>query len=278
MQPGLNTSGTSDDVWSEAITRSQKRPRTKLKKSEIVHFPEFEHASRGLDDPYWVTVFQQCSRKKFPRGFVYSDGHLKHRANNITIALPDDVQGFAATAKYFFQENGKLYSEKDQENRKRQHEQEIIAKINEDLLDWSKVSRSKNRRSAHIRDYINSEYGECSRNIRDELFTQINVCFECGALSKENIKFVDGKIVDIEGVGIDESGSIQKPDYIKPKQTPSRKTTNNKDKKYRHYETWCKYLEEYKKHLVSSARSSHTHQTAKYSEEGGSGQLSVYTS
>ena len=89
MLPGHNTTETSPALWDAAlsVSNTSAKGRGRLKKSEVVHFPEFEEAYEMVNDPFWRDILRGCARKKFPRGFMYFDNFLHHRANNIYIAL-----------------------------------------------------------------------------------------------------------------------------------------------------------------------------------------------
>lgn len=273
MQPGHNTTETSSTLWTAALNvpEATGKSRGRVKKSEIIHCPNFEIASTYIEDSYWKTILHNCARNKFPRGFVYTDGLLRHRANNISIALPDDPYALAQTAIYFFQENGKLYSKRDQEIRKKRDEDVIISQLINASNDWTCIARSKNRRATYIGDYVERKYSKLPQSIRDELYTQINVGFETKFLTKDNVYFQNGQVVNIDGIDANNNSVF----FTRPLPTKRLNLISRepqpKDKIYRHYENWCKYMEEYQKYVINSARSTHTTiQTSNYYSGGDS--------
>lgn len=267
MQPGYNTTETSSTLWTAALNvpDNTTKSRGRVKKSEIIHYPNFEAASAYVEDPYWKTILRNCARKKFPRGFIYEDGILRHRGNNISIVLPDDAYAIAQTSIYFFQENGKLYSKRDQEIRKRRDEDVIISQLINASNDWTCISRSKNRRATYIHDYIERRYSELPQSVRDELYTQINVGFETKFITKEHVHLQNGQIVNIDGIDANQKGVFFTRPLPAKRLSIITRDVQPKDKVYRHYESWCKYLEEYQKYIINSAKSSHTTiQTSNY--------------
>lgn len=278
MLPGHNTTETSSAIWTAALTISdQSKSRGRIKKSEIIHYPEFEAAAQCVEDQYWKVILRNCARKKFPRGFTYPDGLLRHRNNNISIALPDDSYHLMQTAIYFFQENGKLYSKRDQEIRKKRDEDAIITQLVNNSNNWTCISRSKNRRATYIRDYVERKYSKYSQYIRDELYTQINVGFETKFITKDNVIFENGLVIDIDGVDANENGVSFTRQLPAKRLAVIDRSAETREKCYRHYENWCKWLEDFRKHIINSAKSSHTVlQTSNYLSSEGCGSLGDY--
>ena len=264
MQPGHNTTETSCSLWSAAlnIPEGASKSRGRVKKSDTIHHPEFEKSSYCVEDPFWKAILHDCARKKFPRGFVYTDRFLKHRTNNISIALPDDPAAIAQTAIYFFQENGKLYSKQDQEIRKKRDEANILAQLATRSNDWSRISKSKNRRSTYIRDYVERKYPHLLQTVRDELYTQLNVAFETKYITKDHVYFEAGQIRNIDGIDANANGIVYTRALPPYRLSTVIREELPKDESYRHYENWCKFLTDYRKYIISSAKSSHTVQTS----------------
>lgn len=264
MRPGINNFQAYGSVWGEALTFGDQSSKSKgrLKKSEIIHHPEFEEAVLYLDDPYWISIFKSCARKKFPKGFFYGERQLKYRPNDVTMVLPDDAQNFAATAVWFFRENGRLHSERDQIIQQRLVEQAISEQMATSPVTWTKISHSKKKRSLYIRGYVDREYAHLPLKIRDELYTQINVSLEMKRLVGSQITFVNGIITNIDGIDANENGVIHaKAMPVKRATTSSKAVASAKPKHYEHAKNWDKFLQNYSKHIVTSAQSSHTLQT-----------------
>jgi hypothetical protein len=260
MQLGYNTNETSHTLWTDALNVSDtsSKARGKVKKVEIIHYPQFELASQMMDDQYWRVILHNCAKKKFPRGFTFSDGVLKHRTNNISIVLPDDPNYLAQTAIYFFQENGKLYSKRDQEIRKKRDEDLILSQLANASNSWTCISRSKNRRATYIRDYVERKFSSLPQKIRDEIYTQINVSFEIKYITKDHVIFENGQLLFIDGIDANE----HKVWYTRPLPTKrsivAEKIIQTQPKCWQHYNNWQKWISEYQKYLISSTKSNHT--------------------
>lgn len=254
MQIGQNNASSSAAIWSAAMANNVNKAKAKVKKSEMIYNEEFMTPLPLIIDPFWQEIFINCARNKFPRGFVYSNRILKHRTSSNSIELPDEPADFAQTAIYFFQENGKLHSKLDQEFMKKRYENEIIAKITQDSTDWSKVARSKNRRSEHIREYVDNTYSHLSKAIRDELFTQINIGFGSKLLTKDDVTYIDGFITKIEGIDADENGILvlRKTPVQKPK-APKKENPDNFLGEC--HKDWYKFLDEFHKYIKESEKS-----------------------
>jgi hypothetical protein len=254
---GDNTAETSSSLWAAALNAPQTsgKARGKIKKSDVVHYPEFEEASKYTDDQFWIDILKKCARKKFPREFSYGDGQLKHRQNNISIVLPDDHKALSQTVIYFIQENGKLYSKRDQENRRLEDEENDIAELANESASWKYVSYSKTRKATYVREYIERKYSHLSKSIRDEIFTQIEVGFDTKFITKDNIIFEDGYITKIDGIDATEDGVYYTRPLPKRSSTVSHYIEEAKNKQYRYHENWVKYLEGYNKYIWSSSKS-----------------------
>lgn len=260
MFPGVNTTETSASLWTAALNVPGKASKSsgRVKKSETVVHPEIEACVPYTDDLFWRDILRRCARRKFPRGFMYTENHLRHSQNNISIVLPDDPDAKAQTMIYFFQENGKLYSKRDQEQRRLTDEEQLVSQLATNSTSWKCVSYSKNRRATHVKDYVERKYQHLPRNIKDELYTQIETGFETKYITKNHVVFENGQILHIDGVEADETRIY----FTRP--LPQKNFVANihveppKPKAYRHFENWCKYLENYHKYIISSAKASHT--------------------
>ena len=259
MQPGHNFTQTSCNLWTAALTiqDTSGKTRGKVKKTETIHHPVFELGLQFIDDDYWKETLHNCAKKKFPRGFTFADGVLKHRLNNISISLPDDPYHLAQTAIFFFQENGKLYSKKDLEVRKKRDEDAILIQLINASNSWTCISRSKNRRSTYVRDYVERKYIDYSTKIRDEIYTQINVGFETKYITKDHVVFENGQVVFIDGVEGNENEVFFTRPLPAKRLVPIDRPEQTKMKCYSHLASWTKYCEEYQKYIISSAKSNH---------------------
>jgi hypothetical protein len=229
-----------------------------MKKSEIISHPEFEEAALYTDDQFWVDILRRCARKKLPRGFSYADGQLRCRANEIAIVLPDDPAARALTMIYFFQENGKLYSRRDQEYRRLREEEADIARLASASSSWKCISYSKNRRATHVSDYVERRYRHLSKAIRDEIYTQVEVGFDTKFITKDHVNFENGQILHIDGLDANEGGVIfTRPIPERSFSSLSRQEEPKQDV-HRHLDGWLKYLDNYSKYIQNSSKATYT--------------------
>lgn len=244
MIPGKVSSVSNSHLWTPRASKRDKK-----------RHPVFQDAAEETDDPYWTSVLVRCAENHFPKNFYYAGGRLTHRQNRVSIVLPDTPSDVAKTAIFFFQEQGQLYSAKDRQERHDRDQQGVISTIIERSLDWKKVASSKNRRSTHIRDYVERVYGDMSKAARQEMCTIIEIAFELRLIGKEDIDFQNGRIVDIDGVGIkDGSVSFKHADVTLP---PKKIVPPTKDKVYRHHDNWKQWVTSFRKYTELSSRACH---------------------
>jgi hypothetical protein len=186
---GNNLNSSSLNMFSSALTNKNSNGtiKVKLKKTDNILYPEFYHAMNFTEDYYWKEILYNCSIKKLPRGFVYADQNLRFLEKEIYIKMPTDIQEFCNTAIYFFQKYGNKYSTNDKLQLKKKNEEKILESLNKKTELWSNVSKSLPRRSAYVQEYVERVYGQYPKNIRDELFTQINLAFTTGYITKSHI-------------------------------------------------------------------------------------------
>lgn len=254
MKPGENTTQTCSNLWIAAATppdRSEKRSR--LKKSDLITFQEFEEISRCTDDQFWIDVLMKCAKKKFPRGFIYADKVLRYRPDEVQIYLPDDLEARYHTVVCFFQENGKMYSSRDQETKRRVEEEREMAELSLASNTWKHITSSKNRRATHVRNYVEREFPDVPKNIRGKLYTQIEVGFDTKFITKDNVVVEDGQIMSIDGVTI-QDGEIVFTRPLPKITLPTLHPPTGRQEHHNHFNSWTKYLKGYAKHIQQSSK------------------------
>ena len=105
--------------------------------------------------------------------------------------------------------------------------------------------------------------------IRNELidrkYLDKMVHVETKFITKEHVQFENGQVLNIDGLDANIAGVFFTRAIPIKRPTMLVRDSQPKDKIYRHFENWCKYLDEYRKYIVSSAKSSHTTiQTSSY--------------
>ena len=245
-------------------TSIQNKP--KLKKTDIIVFPEFYNAMEHTRDPYWAEIFYNCSIKKIPRGFLYLDGTLRYRATETYIVLPSNSKDFCNSAISFFRQHGNMYSPLDLTEIQKKAEEKIVETLTKKTEQWSVVSKSQVRRAAYVREYVERCYASSPQNIRDELFTQINLGFTTGYLTKQNVLFVNNIIEKIDGFTLTEKGVERTRGAAKTK-AKTKKRELHKPKHYYFYKNWQGYLNRFEKQVVLMSKSSFTADTKSYHTE-----------
>ena len=252
---GHNHSQTSSSFWTAAMETptTPSRGRGKIKKSEMVVYPEFEDCIQFTVDQYWRDILHKCARKKFPRGFMYQDRHLKHRASGNTTQLPEDTFMRTEIVIGFFRVYGKMLSRMDQENMRATMEMEVGG-----VKEWKKIATSKGRRNALIETYINNRYQHLSREIRKDIFIKIILAFEIKTITKDDVVYERGEVMYIDGIDANEKG-VYYTRACNPYVYKAPIIQDNEcDKVHQHYEKWLKYLTAYNKHLGAKAKTIHS--------------------
>lgn len=267
MQLGKNTNDVIYSLDNFTTTFTKSKPKGRVKKSDIIHYIEFEEASCVITDEFWASTLLNCAKKKMPKNFVYTincnEKYLTYKPSKISILLPDLPASFAKTAICFFQEHGKLYSKLDQDVSKKNKEKLIIKDIMDKSLEWGTIHKAKNKRTIYIHNYVETKYANLDYSIRKEVFSKINRGFEYKYMNKDHVKFENGEIKNIDGVDADINGAF----YTRPFPTINlplidREIDTVKAKEYKHYANWCKYVDDLSKYLITSAKGSATIQMA----------------
>ena len=247
-------------MWSNALAPKVPASKStlKLKKSDIIKHQEFYDAMKYVTDSYWQEIFYNCSRKKFPRGFMYSDRILRFRATETFIQLPERMDEFSHLAIYFFKTHGRIFSPKDIEENKRVDDQKLMDTLVKKTEQWSSVSKAKNRRAAYVRDYVEKFYKDYPKNVRDDLFTQINIGFSTKYLTKDDITFENNMIMKITGFNITANCEIVRVNPTPKYKEKVKKEIPQKNPVHNHLKNWTKYLSSFDKHIASTTKSSFT--------------------
>lgn len=250
MSLGSNTTSTSVGLWKEALNDSVRTSKKveKIKKSDQIKHPIFIAGSQLITDEFWKDILVKAGKGKFPRGFSYQGTHLQHRTSGVTIQVPEDPESLVATVVYFFRQKGNIYSPNDLALLESAAQQYLIDGEDSELA-WNRIYKAKNSRAKYIRDYIDRTYIQLSRQIRDELFTQINTYLELDLIKKEDIVFLEGQIQSITGLTATSEGVIPTREMVYKSKPPKAVHKEKKPEEYRHYEGWVSWMEKYKKYV-----------------------------
>jgi hypothetical protein len=236
--------------WSKKPTAVPKAKKKRTEK-KVVH-EIFEMCSDLTNDPYWISVFKECSRDKFPRGFSYKNGLLIHRRGNklkriLIPTLPDEAFSIAVN---FFKTSAGLMSNGDRKKLQKEEEEKLLEANSSKELLWKDIRTERVKEiliSEFVRDLsLKMNYDE---NKRKELATTIKIGFMLKYFTGKNIVMEDSKVIDIIGLTYDKENNNF---FIDPKYStkkPVRKVKGlgiepaKKKAKVSFISNWDKYIQ-----------------------------------
>lgn len=196
--------GNKNKIKQEPIEIEKKRKKT-LK--PILH-PIFEKCADLTDDKFWQTIFMDCARGKFPRGFSYKNNLITYRKANKMSRLdisnsPSEV--FIATIDFFNKSTG-MMSVQDRKKMKKLEEEKLLEKMSKTTdITWKDVKTEK-MKDILIAEFIEflTEKLELAEEEKKELITTINKGFMLKYFTASNIYMENGRIYEIDGLICDE--------------------------------------------------------------------------
>jgi hypothetical protein len=187
------------DKPANLIGEPKKRKKT-LK--PIIH-PIFEKCASLTDDAYWVSVFNDCSRGKFPRGFSYKNNMLLHKkGNKITrVEIPNSISETFFTSKEFFRVSGGIMSSQDRKKMKEIEEEKLLEKESNKDYKWKDIKTEK-LKEILINEFIKdiSEKLNFNNDEKKELITTVKKGFLLKYFNSNNVIMSNFKIIEIEGL------------------------------------------------------------------------------
>lgn len=175
--------------------------KVREKKNKIViDFPIFRQCSYLTTDPMWMAIFTQASDGKFPRGFMFREEYLiyKHGSKSSRLEIPATATADEVfpNCLRFFKETAGIRSELDELKL-----QEPVENSDEPL-DWKKVpKRVQNFQISLYVSNLDTEY-KFTTETKNKLITMINLGFNLGYLTKEDVLFTRKEILSIQGIRI----------------------------------------------------------------------------
>jgi len=122
------------------------QPQQKIKKTrgtkEIIH-KIFADCAEVIDDPYWITKFNNISIGKFPPKFSYNDGVLTYRKGTKyqTLNVSENAYEASHACIEFFQTNGSIFSSTDEQNASDQQRKRAEETSNKEPLTWATATK-----------------------------------------------------------------------------------------------------------------------------------------
>lgn len=251
--PGQYSISVSYLPWKKEKEKSLIINDKKKKKTlKPIINPIFEKCAGLTDDAFWQSVFMDCSRGKFPRGYSFKNGLITHKKGNkiTTLEISNSATEVFYTTKKFFQIVTGLMSATDREKLQQVEEEKLLeqAEINEDIT-WKEI-RTEKLKEVLITEFINSLCKKCDFNEEEkrELITTIKKGLMLKYFNSDNIIMNYGRITEIDGLIYNQENNQYEIDknYIKK---PERKFRDlgielfDKRPTIDFIEIWRKYLE-----------------------------------
>lgn len=213
--------------WTQ-VKKVPEKTKGKKKPTDKIINPIFLSCSERLEDPYWKDIFENASRNKFPRGFMYKNSLLTHKKGTRIqrIEIPDSVSEALSLCLSFFKQAAGLMSEMDREKMQREISQELLDKYALEKISWKDIKKEKVR-NLLINEYIRDV--AIKLNLNHEGFVELSTLIHKGFLFKRFIKndviFEQGKVIGINGLIIDyEKASYHIDSSIQPKKSRSNRS------------------------------------------------------
>ena len=203
--------------------KTSSAPKTKKKRAEKKVVNDiFETCSELTSDSYWISVFRECARDKFPRGFSYKNGLLIHRRGNKLkrILIPNSPHEAFSISVNFFKTAAGLMSNEDRKKLQKEEEEKLLETISAKELVWKDIKTERVKEiliSEFVRDLsIKMEFDE---NKKKELSTTVKSGFMLKYFTGKNIVMEEGKVTNIIGLVYDKERNRF---FIDPKYTTKR--------------------------------------------------------
>lgn len=191
--------------WKQ-VKKIPEKTKGKKKSNNKIENLIFSACAERCDDPYWKDIFENASRNKFPRGFMYKNNLLIHKKGTKTqrIEIPDSISEAVSICLSFFKQAAGLMSELDRERMQREISQELLDKYALEKMGWKDIKKEK------VRDLLINEF---IRNVAIELKlnhtglislqTLIHKGFLFKQFTKDDVIFECGRVIGIKGLVID---------------------------------------------------------------------------
>lgn len=265
------------------INMVDSKNKTKKKNARTIVHPIFEKCAALTEDKFWICIFQNCARDRFPRHFRYKNNLITYRRGNKTerILITDAPSEAFITTMGFFQQIGGILSDTDRKRRQKQEEERMMEKaLDKEDISWKDVKTDR------IKELLISEFicDMCDKMKFDEeekleLTTTIKKGFMLKYFSADDIWMEDGRIVEIDGLVYNSVTAQYEIDSEWIRGRPGRKVKglgieSDLDRKRLNFmELWNKYLERLedkrakKVKTYSSSWNSTLHESTSNSEE-----------
>ena len=185
------------ESWKTICSTPVKKQKGRFKKGTVVVHREFFECSKHLEDKFWSQLLASCSKKNFPRGVTYVNKMFIYKNCEYPLDY-ETVESFTESVIEVFKDVIGIISETDVRKNQEKNNEMLKRKAEAEESNW--VAVSKNHKIILFREYIKETYSDQSTSARNHLFTIINILYERGDLSKDDIDYSEGKIQDISRI------------------------------------------------------------------------------
>ena len=245
--------------------------------------PIFEKCANLTEDKFWQTLFMDCARGKFPRGFTFKNGLITYKkgSKSFKLEISDSPAAAYSATMNFLQTVAGIMSVTDRQKLQKLEEEKLLTELEkENDITWKQV-RTEKLKDILINEFIKDLATKMNFNEEEnkELTTTVKKGFILKYFGSNNVKMKDGKIIEIEGLIYNEETKEYEidEDYVQAKSI--RKSNKlgiekGEDKPMINFmELWTKYLENLsnkrvkKLHSYSSSYSTRLETSSKDKEE-----------
>lgn len=219
-------------------------------KREII-YPFFLECCQFADDVFWQDVFEDLAYGKAPYGTFISKDFLccgyKNKEFSYKIER-GDPKIIYSDLYVLLNEKAGILSQKEKQQKKILFV-ELEKNIKKSREDWSAI-RKKNIRNILYGKYVIDMKNKFNLNFKQakELLAVILISITFKTIIPKDIKYEDGKIVDIQGIDFEEGRVIYKRKICGSGTVLSRKKVEKKENKGKSLvEDWEKYVDTLKK-------------------------------
>ncbi|GAF68982.1 unnamed protein product [marine sediment metagenome] len=198
-------------------TKPKNSSQDKRKKIKPIVNPIFEKCAGLTEDKFWIAIFMECARGKFPRGFTFKNHLLTHKKGNKITRLelsksPSDVY---SSSKEFFSKMGGIMSQEDLKRLQKLEDERLAEALKKDRdISWKQVKTEK------MKDILICEFIKDisdSLNFDEEERKELSTTIKKGFIMKyfKNIHMEDGRISEIDGLIYNGRGYEIDPKYTR---------------------------------------------------------------
>lgn len=233
-------------------------PQSKIRRTKnapVIKNPIFAECAKLTSDPFWISLFNQGSLNKFPRGFMFSEMQLMYKRGTRTTRIEiseSPVEAMSAIMAFLGTTAG-IMSESDQQRAKKFLDAQNSNILSIKNCSWSQIKKDKVKEmliSTFVREV--AQMFTLNSTEKKQLETTIHIGFFLGYFQTKHVIFTRGRIVAIDGLNFDTATrSFIIDSSLTPKAKKSSSSKKNNDDKIKEKKSfmsqWSKFLERFSK-------------------------------